>query len=127
MTYFYSNIHYYSIHLYYKSILTLARLGRLWALRIENSHTQIALFSKKFRQRVEQMPFFENTEMLRDVQVLDHILTMEIKNLPRPKITTAKWQTPAQPGLLYRWDLQFDSHRGQAYFSSLPGVDIHSE
>ena len=21
----------------------------------------------------------------------------------------------------------FDSHRGQAYFSSLPGVDIHSE
>ena len=41
------------------------------------------------------MPFFENTEVLRrDVQVLDHILTMEIKthfilNLPRPKITTA--------------------------------------
>jgi hypothetical protein len=22
---------------------------------------------------------------------------------------------------------RFDSHRGQAYFSSLPGVDIHSE
>ena len=42
----------------------------------------------------ERMPFFENTEILwRDVQVLDHILTMEIKthfmlNLPRPKITT---------------------------------------
>jgi hypothetical protein len=41
------------------------------------------------------MPFFENTEILRrDVHVLDHILTMEIKthfilNLPRPKITTA--------------------------------------
>jgi hypothetical protein len=41
------------------------------------------------------MPFFENMEMLRrDVQVLDHILTMEIEtrsilNLPRPKITTA--------------------------------------
>ena len=41
------------------------------------------------------MPFFENTKILRrDVQVLDHILTMEIKtrfilNLPRPKITTA--------------------------------------
>ena len=41
------------------------------------------------------MPFFENTEILRrDVQVLDHILTMEIEtrfilNLPRPKITTA--------------------------------------
>jgi hypothetical protein len=58
------------------------------------------------------MPFFENTEILRrDVQVLDHILTMEIKprfilNLPRPKITTAKWRTPAQPGLLSRWDLQ---------------------
>ena len=40
------------------------------------------------------MPFFENTEILRrDVQVLEHILTMEIKtrfilNLPRPKITT---------------------------------------
>ena len=39
--------------------------------------------------------FFENTEILRrDVQVLDHILTMEIEtrfilNLPRPKITTA--------------------------------------
>ena len=30
MTYFYYNIHYYNIHLYYKSILTLARLGRLW-------------------------------------------------------------------------------------------------
>ena len=65
------------------------------ALRIENSHTQITLFSKKIRQHVEQMPFFENTEILRrDVQVLDHILTMEIKthfilNLPRPKITTA--------------------------------------
>ena len=62
------------------------------ALRIENSHTQIALFS---RQHVQQMPLFENTEILRrDVQVLDHILTMEIKthfilNLPRPKITTA--------------------------------------
>jgi hypothetical protein len=26
------------------------------------------------------------------------------------------------------WNLRpFDSHRGQAYFSSLPGVDIHSE
>jgi hypothetical protein len=111
MTYFYYNIHYYNIHFYYKSILTLARLCRLWALRIENPHTQIALFSKKIRQRVEQMPFFENTEILRDVQVLDHILTVEIKthfilNLPRPKSTTAKWQTPAQPGLLYRWDLQ---------------------
>jgi hypothetical protein len=41
------------------------------------------------------MPFFENTEILwRDVQVLDHILTMEIKtnfmlNLPMPKIITA--------------------------------------
>jgi hypothetical protein len=41
------------------------------------------------------MPFFENTEVLRrNVQVLDHILTMEIKthfilNMPRPKITTA--------------------------------------
>ena len=23
--------------------------------------------------------------------------------------------------------LSVDSHRGQAYFSSLPGVDIHSE
>jgi hypothetical protein len=31
MTYFYCNIHYYNIHLYYiKSTLTLARLGRLW-------------------------------------------------------------------------------------------------
>ena len=65
------------------------------ALPIENSHTQIALFSKTIRQHVQQMPFFENTEVLRrDVQVLDHILTMEIKthfilNLPRPKITTA--------------------------------------
>ena len=63
------------------------------ALRIENSRTQIALFSKIIRQHVEQMPFFENTEILRrDVQVLDHILTMEIKthfinNLQRPTIT----------------------------------------
>jgi hypothetical protein len=41
----------------------------------KNSHTQIALFSKKIRQHVEQMPFFENTEIpWRDVQVLDHIL-----------------------------------------------------
>jgi hypothetical protein len=31
MTYIYYNIHYYNIDLYYiKSILTLARLGRLW-------------------------------------------------------------------------------------------------
>jgi hypothetical protein len=65
------------------------------ALRIENSHTQIALFSKKIRHHIQQMPFFENTEVLRrDVQVLDHILTMEIKthfilNLRRLKITTA--------------------------------------
>ena len=50
---------------------------------------------QKIRQHVQQMPFFENTEILRrDVQVLDHILTMEIKtqfilNLPRPKITKA--------------------------------------
>jgi hypothetical protein len=50
---------------------------------------------QKIRQHVQQIPFFENTEVLRrDVQVLDHILTMEIKthfilNLPRPKITTA--------------------------------------
>ena len=46
------------------------------------------------------MPFLENTEILRrDVQVLDHILTMEIKthfilNLQRPTITTANaWAT----------------------------------
>ena len=57
-------------------------IRRSTALRIE------------IRQHVQQMPFFENTEILRrDVQVLDHILTMEIKthfilNLPRPKITT---------------------------------------
>jgi hypothetical protein len=63
------------------------------ALRIENSSTQIALFSKTIRQHVEQMPFVQNTEILRpDVQVLDHILTMEIKthfklNLHRPTIT----------------------------------------
>jgi hypothetical protein len=30
------------------------------ALPIENSHTQIALFSKTIRQHVQQMPFFEN-------------------------------------------------------------------
>jgi hypothetical protein len=41
------------------------------------------------------MPFFENMQILqRDVQVLVHILTMEIKthfilNLQRPTITTA--------------------------------------
>ena len=62
--------------------------------------------SKKIRQHVQQMPFFENTEVLRrDVQVLDHILTMEIKthfilNLPRPKISKLLRRTPAQPGLL---------------------------
>jgi hypothetical protein len=46
------------------------------------------------------MPFFENTEILRrDVQVLDHILTMEIQHpfyihLTRLKITTANaWAT----------------------------------
>jgi hypothetical protein len=33
------------------------------ALQIENSPTQIALFSKKIRQLLEQ--FFKNTEMLR--------------------------------------------------------------
>jgi hypothetical protein len=42
------------------------------------------------------MPFFENTEILWQdvpVQVLDHILTMEI-NLDRPKVTTANaWAT----------------------------------
>jgi hypothetical protein len=57
------------------------------------AHTQITLFSKKIRHHVEQMPFFENTEIpRRDVQVLDHILTMEIKthfilNLQTPTIT----------------------------------------
>jgi hypothetical protein len=29
------------------------------ALRIENSHTQIALFSKKDRQHVQKTPFFD--------------------------------------------------------------------
>ena len=59
------------------------------------SHSNRFILQKKNRQHVQQMPFFENTEVLRrDVQVLDHILTMEIKthfilNLPRPKITTA--------------------------------------
>jgi hypothetical protein len=28
---------------------------------------------------------------------------------------------------LYSKGRRFDSHRGQAYFSSLPGVDTHSE
>ena len=52
------------------------------------------------------MPFFENTEILRrDVQVLDHIFTIEIKthfilNLQRPTITTANaWPTrPSKTG-----------------------------
>jgi hypothetical protein len=49
------------------------------------------------------MTFLENTEILRrDVQVLDYILTMEIKthfilNLPRPKITTANGCTTRPP------------------------------
>ena len=51
-------------------------------------------------------PFFENTDILRwDVQVLDHILTKPILYW-----TWKDWQLlpqmPAQPGLLYRWDLQ---------------------
>ena len=29
--------------------------------------------------------------------------------------------------ILIRLATRFESHRGQAYFSSLPGVDIHSE
>ena len=29
--------------------------------------------------------------------------------------------------LIYEKGRRFDSHRGQAYFSSLPGVDTHSE
>ena len=29
--------------------------------------------------------------------------------------------------LVYSKGRRFDSHRGQAYFLSLPGVDIHSE
>jgi hypothetical protein len=56
------------------------------------------------------MPFFENTEILRrDVQVVDHILTMEIKthfilNLTRLKITTANaWATrPPKTVGIYR-------------------------
>ena len=57
------------------------------------------------------MPFFENTEILqRDVQVLDHILTVEIKthfilNLQRPTITTANaWAS--------QWTLQPDQIGG---------------
>ena len=30
-------------------------------------------------------------------------------------------------GLVYSKGRRFDSHRSQAYFSSLPGVDIHSQ
>ena len=56
------------------------------------------------------MPFFKNTEILRrDVQVLDHILTMEIKthfilNLQRPTNTTENaWATkPPKTVGIYR-------------------------
>ena len=41
---------------------------------------------------------------------------------PRP----LEYQTNALPTEL-RGSIRFDSHRSQAYFSSLPGVDIHSE
>jgi hypothetical protein len=46
MTYIYYNIHYYNIHLYYKSILTLARLGRLCSHKSLN-HNQIFEFLRK--------------------------------------------------------------------------------
>jgi hypothetical protein len=81
------------------------------ALRIENSPTQIALFSKIICQHLEQMLFFQDMEILRrDVQVLDHISAMEIKthfilNLQRPTVRLLP-RMPGQPGLLYRSDLQ---------------------
>ena len=56
-------------------------------------------FSRHFELKILP-PFFENTEILRrDVQVLDHILTMKIPPMP--------WQA----GLLYRWDLQAEGGR----------------
>ena len=56
-------------------------------------------FSRHFELKILP-PFFENTEILRrDVQVLDHILTMKIPPMP------------GQAGLLYRWDLQAEGGR----------------
>ena len=37
--------------------------------------------------------------------------------------TSPIWNT----GLVFQRSYRFDSHRGQTYFSSLPGVDTHSE
>jgi hypothetical protein len=50
-----------------------------------------------------------------------------LKNMPGHggNRTYDLWNTkPTTFGILAR---RFDSHRGQAYFSSLPGVDSHSE
>jgi hypothetical protein len=78
------------------------------------------------------MPFFENTEILRrDVQVLDHILTMEIKthfilNLPRPKITTVNAcpTTLLKKGVLnqHTFYVQKTTHLKVCYSSTPLGV-----
>jgi hypothetical protein len=62
------------------------------------------------------MPLLENTEILRrDVQVLDHILTMEIKthfilNSQRPTITTANaWPTRPPKTVTKKREVQWET------------------
>ena len=49
---------------------------------------------------------------------LDSVPKYHILEPTRPRSSVLGW---------YYKGRRFDSHRGQAYFSSLPGVDIHSE
>ena len=68
---------------------------------------------KKVVSGVDQMPLFENTEILcRDPNVLVNYSTMKIEiavmlNLERPITATA---TASWPRLLYRWNLQGENH-----------------
>jgi hypothetical protein len=50
-----------------------------------------------------------------------------LKNMPEPTTFGIPAQMLQSIMGWYSKGRRFDCHRGQAYFSSLPGVDIHSE
>ena len=57
------------------------------------------------------------------------LISKELDSVPKYRILEPSWPRGSVGGAL-GWcskGRRSESHRGQAYFSSLPGVDIHSE
>ena len=77
----------------------------------------------------EPMPFIQsvaNGKLLVNPRAHDMLSRIE---KPLVVISIAGLYRTGRYNVMYVWasSRRFESHRGQAYFSSLPGVDIHSE